>query len=162
MTQVYQARKIPSGGRLRPIVAPRNVAVPSSRNGRLSAVASFAVSAARIVIENRPFCNAIDNRLSQSGRTISGSGNSCSDFHFTPVQPMGGAGFFEIEDMADRLEVRRLEYCTPVRSGYLWGRATLAVSAAPLMAGALVAAVLQPAALYSVHQVLEQLERFVD
>lgn len=42
------------------------------------------------------------------------------------------------------------------------GRATLAVSAALLIAAALVAVVLQPAARYSVHQVLEQLEHFVD
>jgi len=42
------------------------------------------------------------------------------------------------------------------------GRSTLALGAALLMSGSLVVAILQPAALYSVHQVLERLEHFVE
>ena len=42
------------------------------------------------------------------------------------------------------------------------GRSTLALSAALLMAGSLVVAILQPATLYSVHEVLERLEHFVE
>ncbi len=41
-------------------------------------------------------------------------------------------------------------------------RSTLALGAALLMAGSLLVAILQPAALYSVHQVLERLEHFVE
>jgi hypothetical protein len=55
---------------------------------------------------------------------------------------------------------RLLRAATP--SPRIGGRSTVVLGSALLIAGSLVAAILQPATLYSVHQVLERLEHFVE
>jgi len=65
----------------------------------------------------------------------------------------------DTDQLATRVD-RLLRAASP--SPRLAGRSTLALGAALLTAGSLVAVILQPATLYSVHQVLERLEHFVE
>jgi Zn-dependent protease with chaperone function len=77
----------------------------------------------------------------------------------SPQPSLASSLLGDTDQLAERVD-RLLRAAPP--GPRIAGRTTLALGAALLMASSLVVAILQPAALYAVHRVLERLEHFVE